>query len=62
MKYIIFDLDDTLLNKEHQITEFTLKTLKKLQSLGPDCLRSQAVYEWIQRRRQNHGSHCDEFS
>ena len=34
MKYIIFDLDDTLLNKESKITPFTYDILKKCQELG----------------------------
>lgn len=34
MKYIIFDLDDTLLNKKSQVSPYTLSVLKKLQSMG----------------------------
>lgn len=34
MNYIIFDMDDTLLNHQRQITPYTLTVLKKLQSLG----------------------------
>lgn len=34
MKYIIFDLDDTLLNKQSQVTPYTLSVLKKLQAVG----------------------------
>lgn len=34
MNYIIFDMDDTLLNNDRKISPFTLQTLKKLQSLG----------------------------
>ena len=34
MKYIIFDLDDTLLNKEKQITSFTFDVLKRYQAHG----------------------------
>lgn len=33
-KCIIFDLDDTLLDKEHELTDYTLEVLKKAQSLG----------------------------
>lgn len=32
--YIVFDLDDTLLNDYHQVSEFTLKVLRKLQRKG----------------------------
>lgn len=34
MNYIIFDMDDTLLNNDRQITAYTLETLKTLQSMG----------------------------
>ena len=34
MKYIIFDLDDTLLNDRREITPYTLEVLQKLQSMG----------------------------
>lgn len=34
MNYIIFDMDDTLLNNHRQITPYTLQTLKKLQAMG----------------------------
>lgn len=34
MSYIIFDMDDTLLNNDRKISPFTLMTLKKLQALG----------------------------
>ncbi len=34
MKYIIFDLDDTLLDKQSQVTPYTLSVLKKLQGMG----------------------------
>ena len=34
VKYIVFDLDDTLLNSERKVSDFTLDTLKKLQELG----------------------------
>ena len=34
MKYIIFDLDDTLLNKEKEITPFSYNVLKKYQANG----------------------------
>lgn len=34
MNYIIFDMDDTLLNDQRQITPHTLQTLKKLQAMG----------------------------
>lgn len=34
MKYIIFDMDDTLLTSDKKIDELTLKTLNKLKSLG----------------------------
>ena len=34
VKYIVFDLDDTLLNSERKVSDFTLSTLKKLQELG----------------------------
>ena len=34
MKYIIFDLDDTLLNDSREITPYTLDVLKKVQSMG----------------------------
>lgn len=34
MNYIVFDLDDTLLNAQSQITPYTLKVLQALQSMG----------------------------
>lgn len=34
MNYIIFDMDDTLLDNNHQITPYTLQTLKALQAMG----------------------------
>lgn len=34
MKYIIFDLDDTLLDGHARVTPYTLSVLKKLQTLG----------------------------
>ena len=34
VKYIVFDLDDTLLNSERKVSDFSLSTLKKLQELG----------------------------
>ena len=34
VKYIIFDMDDTLLNDHRQVTLYTLEVLKKLQSMG----------------------------
>lgn len=34
MAYIIFDMDDTLLNNRRRITPYTLQVLKKLQALG----------------------------
>ena len=34
MKYIVFDLDDTLLNNQRKVSEFTLQVLKQLQNLG----------------------------
>lgn len=34
MKYIIFDMDDTLLNNCREITPYTLEVLKKVQSMG----------------------------
>lgn len=34
MKYIIFDMDDTLLNNQREISPFTLQTLQSLQSMG----------------------------
>lgn len=34
MKYIIFDMDDTLLNNNRQISPFTMETLKALQAKG----------------------------
>ena len=34
MKYIIFDMDDTLLNDKREITPYTLEVLKKLQAMG----------------------------
>lgn len=34
MSYIIFDMDDTLLNNHRQISDYTLNTLKKLQAMG----------------------------
>lgn len=34
MKYIIFDMDDTLLNDRREITPYTLGILKKVQAMG----------------------------
>lgn len=34
MKYIVFDLDDTLLNDRREITPYTVEALQKLQSMG----------------------------
>ena len=34
MKYIIFDMDDTLLNDKREVTPYTLEVLKKLQAMG----------------------------
>ena len=34
MKYIMFDLDDTLLNSRREVTDYTLKVLKRLQKMG----------------------------
>lgn len=45
MAYIIFDLDETLLNDERKIPPFTLQVMKKLQSMGhiivPNTARSK---------------------
>lgn len=45
MAYIIFDLDDTLLNDHRQISPYTLKVLEKLRSMGhkiaPNTARSK---------------------
>lgn len=46
MKYIIFDMDDTLLNDQREVTPYTLQILKKLQKMGHrlvcNTARSQA--------------------
>lgn len=34
MAYLIFDMDDTLLNDQRRITPYTLQVLKKLQAMG----------------------------
>lgn len=34
MKYIIFDLDDTLLDQHSDVTPYTLSVLKRLQAMG----------------------------
>lgn len=34
MKYIVFDLDDTLLDGQRQVTERTLKILRQVQDMG----------------------------
>jgi Cof subfamily protein (haloacid dehalogenase superfamily) len=34
MKYIMFDLDDTLLNDRREITPYTVQVLQKLQAMG----------------------------
>lgn len=34
MKYIIFDMDDTLLNDKREVSSYTLGVLKKVQSMG----------------------------
>ena len=34
MSYIIFDLDDTLLNDKREISPYTLEVLKKVQAMG----------------------------
>ena len=45
MAYIIFDLDETLLNDELKIAPYTLQVMKKLQSMGhiivPNTARSK---------------------
>ena len=45
MAYIIFDLDETLLNDQRKITPYTVAVLKKLQSMGhfivPNTARSK---------------------
>lgn len=45
MAYIIFDLDDTLLNDQRKISPYTLQVLRKLQSMGhkiiPNTARSK---------------------
>ncbi|MGM0438367.1 MAG: Cof-type HAD-IIB family hydrolase [Bacillota bacterium] len=33
-KLIVFDLDDTLLNKDHQLTKKTIENIKKLKNIG----------------------------
>lgn len=34
MKYVIFDMDDTLLNDKREVTPYTLEVLKKVQAMG----------------------------
>ena len=34
MSYIVFDLDDTLLNDKREISPYTLDVLKKVQAMG----------------------------
>ena len=34
MKYIIFDMDDTLLNDRREISDYSLEVLKKVQAMG----------------------------
>ena len=34
MRYIIFDMDDTLLNNRREITPYTLGILQKVQAMG----------------------------
>lgn len=56
MKYIIFDLDDTLLNSERQVSDYTLDILKRLQRMGHKIVintarsksYTQAIFDRIQ--------------
>lgn len=56
MKYLIFDLDDTLLNDQRQVTDYTLRVLKLLQSKGHKIVintarsksYTQALFQQIQ--------------
>lgn len=56
MKYIIFDLDDTLLNDQRQVSDYTLSVLRRLQAMGHRTVintarsksYSQALFDRIQ--------------
>ena len=50
MKYIVFDLDDTLLDKQGNVTDFTLQTLKHLQSLGHKLVFNTARSQYYSKR------------
>ena len=42
MKYIVFDMDETLLNNMGEITPFTLQVLKQLQAMGHKIVMNTA--------------------
>lgn len=50
MKYIVFDLDDTLLNKQSAVSEFTLQTLKRLQMLGHKLVFNTARSQYYSKK------------
>ena len=49
MKYIMFDLDDTLLNHRREVPDFTMSVLKRLQEMGHKLVINTArskSYAW----------------
>ena len=50
MRYIVFDLDDTLLDQKGSVTEFTLQTLKHLQSLGHKLVFNTARSQYYSKK------------
>lgn len=53
MKYIVFDLDDTLLNDQRKVSEFTLQVLKQLQALGHKLVINTARSQFYSREFLN---------
>lgn len=51
MNYIIFDLDDTLLNDQRKVSPYTLELLKKVQAMGHKLVSNTARSK----------DHCQEY-
>ena len=58
MKYIIFDLDDTLLNDRREISPYTLEILKKLQDMGHKLV-SNTARSWAFQKKYFDQIHPD---
>ena len=50
MKYIIFDLDDTLLNDKREISAYSLEILKKVQAMGHKLVCNTARSKAFQQK------------